>query len=346
MARIELQQLVKRYGEVEAVRAVDLDVPDGEITVLVGPSGCGKTTTLRLIAGLEHATGGTIRIGERDVTALEPKHRDLAMVFQNYALYPHMSVRDNIAFGLQARKTPAAEIKRRVEHAAELLNVAQLLDRKPGALSGGQQQRVAIGRAIVREPAAFLFDEPLSNLDAKLRVSMRTEILRLQRELGATIVHVTHDQEEAMTLAHQVVVMHDGRIEQVGTPADLYRRPATERVARFIGSPEMNVLDAAEAGALGLSGDGAARVGVRPEHLRPASDVRDDRVAGRFTAHVEMIELLGANAIVTLRAGERALTSLVDSRLLPELREGEQAPFAVEQGTVVRFDGDGRTIAG
>jgi multiple sugar transport system ATP-binding protein len=313
--------------------------------VLVGPSGCGKTTTLRLIAGLETATGGAIRIGDREVTKLEPKERDLAMVFQNYALYPHMSVRENIAFGLQARKVAKAETKRRVEHAAALLNVDHLLDRKPGALSGGQQQRVAIGRAIVREPSAFLFDEPLSNLDAKLRVEMRTEILRLQRELGATIVHVTHDQEEAMTLAHQVVVMHDGRIEQVGSPAELYRAPATERVARFIGSPEMNILTADEAGDIGVRANGAAKIGVRPEEIRVASDIAEDRRAGTFTARVEVVELLGAHAIVTLRAGrDRALSSLVDARSLSGLAEGSNVEFAVERGAVLRFDGDGRLV--
>jgi multiple sugar transport system ATP-binding protein len=344
MAGIELERLVKRYGDVEAVRAIDLHVPDGEVTVLVGPSGCGKTTTLRLIAGLETATDGAIRIGDREVTALEPKERDLAMVFQNYALYPHMSVRENIAFGLRARKVAGAEIDRRVQHAAELLDVGHLLDRKPTALSGGQQQRVAIGRAIVREPAAFLFDEPLSNLDAKLRVEMRTEILRLQRELGATIVHVTHDQEEAMTLAHQVVVMHEGRIEQIGRPADLYRHPATERVARFIGSPEMNVLDAAEAPRLGVPPGEASRVGVRPEDLRLASDVTDQGRSGRFTARVEVIEVLGAHAIVTLRLGERALSSLVDARALPAYREGDEVELAVEHDSVVRFDADGAAM--
>jgi len=345
MARIELQRLVKRYGDVDAVRAIDLDVPDGEVTVLVGPSGCGKTTTLRLIAGLEQATDGAILIGDRAVTGLEPKERDLAMVFQNYALYPHMSVRDNIGFGLRARKMAKAEVARRVDQAAALLNVDHLLDRKPTALSGGQQQRVAIGRAIVREPAAFLFDEPLSNLDAKLRVELRTEIVRLQRELGTTIVHVTHDQEEAMTLAHQVVVMHEGRVEQIGSPADLYRRPATERVARFIGSPEMNVVEAEQAGALGLRPDGAARLGVRPGDVLPAADVPEDRVAGRFEAHVVVIELLGAHAIVRLRsAGGPALSALVDARALIALREGEKAPFAVERGAIVRFDAEGRAL--
>jgi ABC-type sugar transport system ATPase subunit len=348
MAQIQLEQLVKKYGDVEAVRGIDLRMPDGEVTVLVGPSGCGKTTTLRLIAGLEVSTSGTIRIGDRDVTGSEPKVRDLAMVFQNYALYPHMTVRENIGFGLRAHKVRGPELDRRVEKAAGLLSVDHLLDRRPGALSGGQQQRVAIGRAIVREPAAFLFDEPLSNLDAKLRVEMRTEILRLQRELESTIVHVTHDQEEAMTLAHRVVVMNEGVIEQVGTPADVYREPATEFVARFIGSPEMNVVDAQAAReVLGmpaeLANGAAARVGVRPEDLQVGTDVAD--AVARFMARVEVIELLGANAILTLRGrDDEAMKALVGARSLASVREGEEIEFAIGQGALTRFDAAGRRV--
>jgi multiple sugar transport system ATP-binding protein len=342
MADIRLEGLGKRYGDVEAVKGIDLDIPAGEVTVLVGPSGCGKTTTLRMIAGLEKVTFGTIAIGDRDVTALEPKERDVAMVFQNYALYPHMSVRDNIAFGLRARKLPRDEVDRRVQHAAALLGVEALLKRKPGALSGGQQQRVAIGRAIVREPAAFLFDEPLSNLDAKLRVEMRTEILKLQRDLGATMVHVTHDQEEAMTLAHSVVVMNDGLIVQRGTPAEVYRRPATGFVARFIGSPEINLLDAEVASRL-LSLDGAlpagvAKVGIRPEDLRLEPGGGSSR---SLRARVTVVELLGANAILTLRAsGDVELRALVDARALAGVSEGADVDLSVDPATLHHFGAD------
>ena len=346
MAKLVLDRLEKRYGEVTAVRPLDLEIPDGEVTVLVGPSGCGKTTTLRLIAGLETATAGAIRIGDRDVTALEPKERDLAMVFQNYALYPHMTVRDNIAFGLRARRVPRAEKDKRVAAVAELLGVEPLLSRRPSELSGGQQQRVAIGRAIVREPAAFLFDEPLSNLDAKLRVEMRSELLRLQRELGATIIHVTHDQEEAMTLAHRVVVMSDGRIEQIGSPAEVYRRPATEFVARFIGSPEINVLPVADAQQrLGLRAAGGTRIGIRPEDVRPQSAVPENDVAAAFEAEVEVIELLGSQAILTLEAdGGQRLNALVDARVAATIHEGERGAWAVPADGVLRFDDAGRAL--
>ncbi|MEA2444056.1 MAG: multiple sugar transport system ATP-binding protein [Thermoleophilales bacterium] len=346
MADIRLRQLGKRYGDVEAVKGIDLDIPSGEVTVLVGPSGGGKTTTLRMIAGLEEVTAGSIEIGEHDVTTLEPKERDVAMVFQNYALYPHMSVRDNIGFGLRARKLPRKEIDRRVDSAAGLLGVEQLLGRKPGALSGGQQQRVAIGRAIVREPAAFLFDEPLSNLDAKLRVEMRTEILKLQRELGATVVHVTHDQEEAMTLAHSVVVMSDGRIVQRGTPAEVYSRPATTFVARFIGSPEINLLPAEVATRLlGLSDAlpaGASHVGIRPEDLRLTAGLAGERL---FRARVRVVELLGANAILTLRAqGDLELRALVDARALAGVGEGREVDLHVDPSTLHVFGTDERRV--
>jgi ABC-type sugar transport system ATPase subunit len=348
MAGIRLRGLSKRYGDVEAVRGIDLDIPDGEITVLLGPSGCGKTTTLRTIAGLEEATEGTIEIGDRDVTRLEPKERDLAMVFQNYALYPHMKVRDNISFGLEARRLPRQEIDRRVEEVAELLEVGQLLDRKPRALSGGQQQRIAIGRAIVRQPAAFLFDEPLSNLDAKLRVEMRTEILKLQRELGATMVHVTHDQEEAMTLAHSIVVMGDGRLVQRGTPAEVYREPATTFVASFIGSPEMNLLSRDEAQRLlGLSGSGAgavATVGIRPEDIALAEGSPCDG-EHRFRAQLQVAEFMGASAILDLRSEDgRELRALVGARGTTPLKEGSTVELAVQRDALHRFGEDGRRL--
>jgi multiple sugar transport system ATP-binding protein len=341
MGAIRLEGLTKRYGDVEAVRGIDLEIPEGQVTVLVGPSGCGKTTTLRLIAGLEEATGGRIEIDGRDVTALEPKERDVAMVFQNYALYPHLNVRENIAFGLKARKLSADEIGRRVKRAAEMLGVEGLLSRKPGALSGGQQQRVAIGRAIVREPQAFLFDEPLSNLDAKLRVEMRTEILRIQRELGATMVHVTHDQEEAMTLGHTVVVMGDGQMQQRAAPTEVYSRPATEFVAAFIGSPEMNLLPAAVARGL-LGGDARfaddGTVGVRPEDVRLAAG--GDR---GFEARVDVVEVLGRSAVLTVRTGDGTeLRALVDAAELARVKEGDTIAFEVERDALHLFGPDGR----
>src|SRR5580692_4372549 len=252
MAEVALRSLVKRYDNVEAVRSIDLDIPNNEFVVLVGPSGCGKSTTLRMIAGLEEITSGEIFIGGEVVNDLPPKDRDIAMVFQDYALYPHMTAYENMSFGLRLRKFSKAEIRQRVEHAARILDITELLDRRPKALSGGQRQRVAMGRAIVRNPKVFLFDEPLSNLDAKLRVQMRTEIKRVHQKVKTTTVYVTHDQVEAMTLADRVVVMNDGRIEQVGRPHDLYHMPKTRFVAGFIGSPAMNLLP----GRLEQNGDG------------------------------------------------------------------------------------------
>ncbi len=242
MAEVALRKVVKRFGEVEAVRGISLDIPDREFVVLVGPSGCGKSTTLRMIAGLEEASDGEIVIGGDVVNDVPPKDRDIAMVFQNYALYPHMTAFENMSFGLKLRKLPKEEIRQRVEQAARILDITELLDRRPKALSGGQRQRVAMGRAIVRNPKVFLFDEPLSNLDAKLRVQMRTEIKRVHQKVKTTTVYVTHDQVEAMTLADRVVVMNAGRIEQIGTPQDLYHKPATRFVAGFIGSPAMNFI--------------------------------------------------------------------------------------------------------
>jgi multiple sugar transport system ATP-binding protein len=244
MATLRIERLVKRYGPVTAVAGIDLAVADREFVVLVGPSGCGKSTTLRMIAGLEDVSDGEIWIGERQVNELEPKDRDIAMVFQDYALYPHMSVFENMAFGLRYRRYAKAEIRRRVDEAARILGIEALLARRPKQLSGGQRQRVAMGRAIVRDPAVFLFDEPLSNLDAKLRVQMRTEIKRLHQRVATTVVYVTHDQVEAMTLADRIVIMRDGLIEQVGTPDEIYNAPVTTYVAGFIGSPTMNLLPA------------------------------------------------------------------------------------------------------
>src|ERR671938_881697 len=242
MAEVSLRKVVKRYDEVEAVRGIDLEIADKEFVVLVGPSGCGKSTTLRMIAGLEDISGGDIMIGGDVVNDVPPKDRDIAMVFQNYALYPHMTVAENMSFGLRLKRYPKAEIKSRVDEAARMLDIVELVDRKPKQLSGGQRQRVAMGRAIVRNPKVFLFDEPLSNLDAKLRVQMRTEIKRVHQKVRTTTVYVTHDQVEAMTLADRVVVMNAGRIEQVGTPHELYHFPKTRFVAGFIGSPAMNFI--------------------------------------------------------------------------------------------------------
>src|SRR5438094_98749 len=282
VATVTLDGVRKSFGEREVVHGVSCDVANGELVVVVGPSGCGKSTLLRMVAGLETVTAGTVAIDGRIVNGVEPKDRDIAMVFQNYALYPHMSVYDNMAYGLKMRRVARAEIARRVERAAATLQLAELLERKPRQLSGGQRQRVAMGRAIVRDPKVFLFDEPLSNLDAQLRVQMRVEIKRLQQELGTTSLYVTHDQVEAMTLADRLVVMNAGNVDQIGPPLDLYERPATVFVAGFIGSPAMNLVagrlqpDGVAIGELiiapGLRIGEAGRpvtVGLRPEHLEP-----------------------------------------------------------------------------
>ncbi len=303
MAQIVLNDVRKMYGNVEAIKGVSLEIADGELVVLVGPSGCGKSTLLRMIAGLESISGGEISIGDRVVNQLEPSERDIAMVFQNYALYPHMTVRQNLAYGLKNRNTPKDEIDRRIERAAKALEIEQFLERKPRQLSGGQRQRVAMGRAIVREPAAYLFDEPLSNLDAKLRVQMRVEIKRLQRSLATTSVYVTHDQMEAMTLADRLVVLNAGRIEQVGTPIELYERPATTFVATFIGSPSMNLLAMpASTGNWSLRADAAVpssatTLGIRPEDLHLMSEVTED-AALTASVKVAAVELVGAESYV------------------------------------------------
>src|SRR4051794_11779224 len=273
MAQVNLRKLVKHYDETPAVRGIDLDIADEEFVVLVGPSGCGKSTTLRMIAGLEEITSGEIWIGGDVVNDVPPRDRDIAMVFQNYALYPHMSVFDNMAFGLKLRKFPREEIRKRVDEAARILDIQMLLERKPKALSGGQRQRVAMGRAIVRNPKVFLFDEPLSNLDAKLRVQMRTEIKKVHQTVRTTTVYVTHDQIEAMTLADRVVVMNHGVIEQVGAPQELYHNPTTRFVAGFIGSPAMNFLPArVQDGA-----NGGLAIRVNDQILLPIPPARVDR---------------------------------------------------------------------
>src|SRR6266567_2599082 len=286
MAKVQLRDVRKSYTDQQVIHGVSIDIADGEFIVIVGPSGCGKSTLLRMVAGLETITGGEVVIGDRVVNQLEPKDRDIAMVFQNYALYPHMSVFDNMAYGLRIRGLAKNDIDARVKRAAEILELGMLLERKPRQLSGGQRQRVAMGRAIVREPAAFLFDEPLSNLDAKLRVQMRFEIQKLHRRLGTTSLYVTHDQVEAMTLAHRMIVMNAGRAEQIGAPLEVYARPATTFVASFIGSPPMNLIPEKRNGKPVL-------LGIRPEHLEPCAE-RD----AMLIPEVDLIEPLGADTLV------------------------------------------------
>jgi multiple sugar transport system ATP-binding protein len=318
MAQVTLSKVVKKFDQTEAVRGIDLDIADQEFVVLVGPSGCGKSTTLRMIAGLEETTAGEITIGGQVVNDLPPKDRDIAMVFQNYALYPHMTVFENMSFGLRLKKFPKAEIKQRVERAARILDITELLGRRPRQLSGGQRQRVAMGRAIVRNPKVFLFDEPLSNLDAKLRVQMRTEIKKVHQQVRTTTVYVTHDQVEAMTLADRVVVMNGGRIEQIGTPHELYHSPKTRFVAGFIGSPAMNFIPCRlveSAGALAVRmADGLALpvpaertaiyrphanreliFGVRPEHI---TETRSYGSGAEFAMPVDVVEPMGMETMV------------------------------------------------
>jgi ABC-type sugar transport system ATPase subunit len=309
MAEVRLAHVDKFYGAQQALHDVSLTAADGEFVVFVGPSGCGKSTLLRAIAGLEAIDSGEIRIGAADVTQVAPADRGVAMVFQSYALYPHMSVRENMAFGLRVNGVAPAERDRRVAEAARILQLDALLDRRPAQLSGGQRQRVAIGRAIVKQPRVFLFDEPLSNLDAKLRIQMRVELEGLHRDLGATMIYVTHDQVEAMTMADRIVVLNGGRVEQIGPPMDLYHRPATEFVAGFIGAPGMNFLDVTVAdgatrhagAALAPAVPGAVRLGVRPEHLRLAAPG-----AGALDAAVELREALGGESYLYARLGSGA----------------------------------------
>ena len=348
MADVAIRELRKSYDAVEVIHGLDLDVADGSFVVLVGPSGCGKSTLLRMIAGLEEITSGAIAIGGRRVNDLPPSERDIAMVFQNYALYPHKTVRRNMAFALRLRRLPQAEIQAKVERAAEILGLGPYLDRYPRALSGGQRQRVAMGRAIVRDPQVFLFDEPLSNLDAKLRVQMRAEIRELHQRLETTTVYVTHDQIEAMTMADRIVVMRDGRIAQAGTPLELYDRPADAFVAGFIGSPAMNLLPARaeEGGRLAVAGghvpapaglNGALApgrevlLGIRPEALRldPCG----------LSARVAVVEPTGPETHVVLRMDGREVTAVFRER--HALRPGEEVRLAPDPAGMHVFDAEG-----
>ena len=345
MAKVQLRDVRKSYGNNEVIHGITLDVADGEFIVIVGPSGCGKSTLLRMVAGLETITAGDIVIGNRVVNQLEPKDRDIAMVFQNYALYPHMTVFDNMAYGLKIRRLPKADIEARVKRAAGILELEPLLERKPRQLSGGQRQRVAMGRAIVREPAVFLFDEPLSNLDAKLRVQMRFEIQKLHRRLGTTSLYVTHDQVEAMTLAQRMVVMNVGRAEQIGTPMEVYNDPATTFVAGFIGSPAMNFLEGASdgAGRVTLDGTGSVTitarlvagrritVGIRPEHLTPCKPSE-----ASFVGSVEMIEALGADTLVHVAVAGRPIVARLPHGSAAAV--GEPLALAAQRDHVYLFD--------
>jgi sn-glycerol 3-phosphate transport system ATP-binding protein len=345
MASIELSDVRKVYpGGHEAVTGISLAISDGEFLVLVGPSGCGKSTLLRMIAGLETITEGTVRIGDRVVNDIEPAERDIAMVFQNYALYPHMTVRQNLAYGLRNRRTPKDEIERRVAEAAQILEITEFLDRKPRQLSGGQRQRVAMGRAIVREPKAFLFDEPLSNLDAKLRGQMRVEIRHLQRRLKTTSVYVTHDQLEAMTLADRLVVMNAGRIEQVGTPEELFERPQTLFVAGFIGSPPMNFVtrQALADHHSALNGSlpaGTETVGIRPDSVTLAPEGPSLPIPMEVT----LIEPIGTESHVHLAWREKSMIAAVRGR--PPIREGEQVTAHLQIAALHPFDADGRRLS-
>ena len=330
MGQITLKDVRKSFGDVHVIPGVDLEINDGEFVVFVGPSGCGKSTLLRLIAGLEDTTSGIIAIDGKDATALPPAKRGLAMVFQSYALYPHMTVRKNISFPLKMAGLSEAEQAAKVERAAKVLNLTAYLDRRPGQLSGGQRQRVAIGRAIVREPAAFLFDEPLSNLDAALRVGMRQEITELHQSLKTTMIYVTHDQVEAMTMADKIVVLNAGRIEQVGSPLELYNRPKNTFVAAFIGSPKMNLIDGAEAAK-----HGAHTIGIRPEHI--------DIGMGPWSGTVILSEHLGSDTFLKVNAGALGTLTLRGGGEVAA-NPGDTITFGPQMSKLHRFGADGLSL--
>jgi multiple sugar transport system ATP-binding protein len=355
MAEISLKGVTKSFGKNEVIHRTDVTIADGEFVVIVGPSGCGKSTVLRMIAGLETATEGEIRIGGKRVNEVEPKDRNIAMVFQNYALYPHMSVYDNMAYGLKIRKLTKEDIEKRVQRAAGILELGPYLQRKPRELSGGQRQRVAMGRAIVREPAAFLFDEPLSNLDAKLRVQMRAEIKKIQRRLQTTTIYVTHDQVEAMTMGSRIAVLEKGKLQQVGAPLEVYERPANAFVAQFIGTPPMNFVRGALAdggarvtagsfsipvpaalrGATAGRDGGAVLAGIRPEHVMPPGHAGRGETAPVQVA-VEIVETLGDEIVVHARAGEDAVVYKEDPHRAPE--PGDAVTVQLELSALHLFD--------
>ena len=354
MAGLELRQLSKSYGSVEVIRNIDLSIQHGEFVVFVGPSGCGKSTLLRMIAGLEDITGGDLRIGSQLVNDVEPRDRGIAMVFQNYALYPHMTVYDNVGFGLKLAGVPKAERDRKIRDAAAILQMEHLLERKPAQLSGGQRQRVAIGRAIVRQPEVFLFDEPLSNLDAALRVDMRMELAKLHQDLGATMIYVTHDQVEAMTLADKIVVLNAGVVQQVGSPIDLYQRPSNLFGAGFIGSPKMNLLrvtvDSVADGAVTVSSNSVSSVTIpcRTEGLFAGNEVTlgirphvlSVNPAGSLVGRVVLVERLGSetNISIELPGGESLIVVLDGDR---PMQPGGAAALSFDTSSAVVFDGSG-----
>ncbi|KMK66682.1 sn-glycerol-3-phosphate ABC transporter ATP-binding protein UgpC [Puniceibacterium sp. IMCC21224] len=335
MATVSLKNIKKSFGKTDVIHGVDIDIKDGEFIVIVGPSGCGKSTLLRMVAGLETVTSGEVHIGDRIVNTLEPMDRDIAMVFQNYALYPHMTVEANMGYGLKIAGRPKSEIAERVQDAAKLLQLEPYLKRRPRELSGGQRQRVAMGRAIVRKPAVFLFDEPLSNLDAKLRVQMRLEIKQLQRRLGVTSLYVTHDQVEAMTLADRMIVMNGGVADQIGAPLEVYARPATEFVAGFIGSPPTNFMTADLAN--GASAD-AVTLGVRPEHLLITTT--DHKVSGT----VLYTEALGAETLVHVKLTDGTIVTARQSASDGFLSEGETTQLTWDSSHEMLFDAAGRHL--